>query len=222
MKIKLLILGLFVSSALNAEISSAIVLANFKSVESPVCVVVPAQYLSAEIRIESNEDDWGVKLAGIDEARRLLIEAAGKEAVRVKIDRALVFTQHYSSFSFSKSSGHDALSDVLLLAPLDDRTNLIQVVKKFQSIIAGMKPAKRVSVSLGSIFLAVEDPESYRSELLKKIRAHVDSTAKAVSDGSEYSISGLDEPVQVRQSGERAIEIYIPFRVVYSQKRNGG
>lgn len=222
MKVKLLALGLIAGSVLNAGVSSALVLANFKTVESPVSMVMPAQYFSAEIRIESSEDDWSVKLAGIDDARRSLIEAAGKEGFQVKIDRALVFTQHYDSFSFSKSSDHDALSDVLLLAPLDERTNLIQVVKRFRAVITGLKPAKRVSVSLGSLFLALENPEDYRMELLKKIRAHVDATAKAVSDGSDYSISGLDGRVQVRQSGERSVEVYIPFQVVYSQKKNGG
>ena len=221
MKIKFFVLGLITCSALKADISSVLVLANAKSVESPVSITVPAQYLSAEIRIESNEDDWSVKLAGIDDARRSLLEAAGKEGFQVKIDRALVFTARYSSFPFSRVPDHEAVSDVLLLAPLDERTNLIQVVKRFRTLIAGLKPAKKVGVSLGSLFLAVDNPENYRAELLKKIRAHVESTAKAVSDGSEYAISGLDEPLKVRQSGERNIEIYIPFRVVYSQKKSG-
>ncbi len=222
MKPKLFALLLISSSALNAGITSAIVLANLKPTDSPVSISVAAQYLSAEIRIDSDEDDWSMKLASIDDARRLLIESAGKEGFQVKIDAALIFTQSYSSFSFSKSGSHNAVSDVLLLAPLDDRTKLIQVVKKFRGVIAGIKPSKKVSLSLGSISLALENPESYRGDLLKKIRAHIDFTSKAVSDVSDYSVSGLDDLVQVRQSGERNIDVYIPFRVVYSNRKNHG
>lgn len=204
--------------------SAVIAIAPQKPAESPVTISVTANYLAAEIRIESDDDDWSLKLAGLDEAKKLLVSQATKEGFNVKIDQSLVFHQRYNKFSFSSSSGgtHDTFSDTLLLAPIGEKTNLVSIVKQFRTIISGIKPAsKKVTVTLGGLFLAVDDPESFRGELLKKTHAHVETTRRALGDKIAFSVSGLDEPVHVRQSGERNIELYLPFRVNYSNRGSG-
>ncbi|MDD2762373.1 MAG: hypothetical protein PHE83_00200 [Opitutaceae bacterium] len=220
MKTILVALALSFTATLHAGSGSYLVLASYRPAESPVSIAVPAQYLAAEIRIESDEDDWALKLSGIEEARRMLTSAAEKEGFRVRIDQALVFVTSYSKFSFSSSRGsQEALSDILVLAPLSEKTDLIQIVKKYREIISDLKPAKKVKISLGSIYLALENPEELRADLLKKIRVHVEASAKLLSDTPDYVISGLDEPVRVRQKGEREVEVFLPFRVTYGQKK---
>lgn len=219
---KSLILFLLLVSAIEVQPSSSpvIALAFGKPGESPVSLSVPAQYLAAEIRIESAEDDWGMKLTGIEDARAQLAAATTKENYTLKIERALIFEQRYSKFSFSSSAGgqHDASSDVLILVPINEKSNMIGAMRKIQSIIASLRPAKKVSVSVGSIFLALDNPEQLRGELLKKIRIHVETSAKALFERPSYTISGLEEPLKLRQSGEREIEVYLPFKVNYTEK----
>ena len=149
MKIILAALALLFTATLHASGGSYLVLASYRPAESPVSIAVPAQYLAAEIRIESEEDDWALKLSGIEDARRLLTSAAEKEGIKVRIDQSLVFVTSYSKFSFSSSRGaQEALSDILMLAPLSENTDLIQIVKKFRSIISDLKPAKKVKQAL--------------------------------------------------------------------------
>jgi hypothetical protein len=208
------------ASVLQAGSTSFLVLANYRPAESPVTVVVPAQYLASEIRIECDEEDWALKLSGIEEARHLLSTAAEKEGFRLRIDQSLVFTTSYSKFSFSSSGGsQDAVSDVLLMAPLNGQTDLIQIVRQFRSMISGLKFPRKIRASIGSVYLALENPESLRPDLLKKIRAHIEASAKLLSDSPDYFVSGLDEPLRVRGTSEREVEVYLPFRVTYSQRK---
>jgi hypothetical protein len=105
------------------------------------------------------------------------------------------------------------------MAPLGEQTDLIRIVKQFHSIISELKFARKVRISIGSVYLALENPETLRSDLLTKIRAHIDASAKLLSDSPDYFVSGLDEPLRVRGMSEREVEVYLPFRVTYSQKK---
>jgi len=205
---------------LHASETSILVLANHRGSASPVAISVPAQYLTTEVRIECDEDDWAMKLSGIEETRHMLAIAAEKEGFKLRIEQAVIIEQSYRKFSFSSSdSSRDAISDVLIMAPLNEQTNMIQCVKRFQYLVSGLKLAKKIRVSLGSINLALENPEGLRSELLKKIREHVEASGKLLLDSSDYLISGLDEPIQVRQKSEREVEVFLPFHVTYTQRR---
>ena len=220
MKFSLIALCLLGSTVLCSGGTTALVLATFSPSESPVVVTVPAQYLTAEVRIECDEKDWAQKLSGIEQARRSLASAAQSEGFKLRIDRALVFAPVYRKFSFSSSRGgsHEAFSDVLLLSPLSDETDLVDVVSRFRGVLSGLELPKDVSVSLGSIYLALEDPEQYRPELLKRIRNHAEDTAAILLDTPDFVIRGLDEPVRITQSGEREIDVYLPFQVTYQSK----
>ena len=181
---------------------------------------MPAEFLATEVRIESQNDDWATKLAEIQEVRQALITAAQKEKYQVRIDQALVFEGRYNSFSFSSSSTTvESFSDVLVLAPINGNSNLIEIAKGFRGVVSGLKTPKKVKVSVGNVFLALENPEDKRTELLKKTRAHIDATAKAMAEIPDFLVTGLDEPIHVRQAGERDVEVYLPFRATYTQKK---
>ncbi len=225
MKALLVSLALAVTAALHADGGSYLALASLRPAESPVSISVPAQYLAAEVRIEYDEEDWATKLSGIEEARRMLAAAAAREGFTVRVEQALVLSAGYGQAGSSKLSisqfrgGQEAVSEVLLLAPLSEKSELIPIVKKYRDILAGLKPSRKVRVSLGGISLGLENPEAWRTELLKKIRVHVESSAKLLSDAPDYHVSGLDEPVRVRQKGERELEVFLPFRVTYGQRK---
>ncbi len=187
--------------------------------ETPVVVSVPANYLALEIRIESDESDWSLKLAGIEETRRDLATAAARGKFQLKIDRALVFqTGHQKSFFPSSSSGgrHDAHSDILILAPISADTDLVPVVRRIHSLVTDLKPARKVTVATGNLFLALDDPELHRAELLRKIRAHLETTSRSLGETGSLTVTGLDAPLRLRQSGERQIDVYLPFQATYS------
>jgi hypothetical protein len=195
-----------------------VVLAGLRGAENPVVVSVPADFLAVEIRIESDEPDWSLKLAGIEEARRNLAAAAAREKFALKINRALVFQPRHQKLSFSSSSGgqHDAHSDTLILAPIGEDADLIPLLGRIHTLVTDLKTAKKVSVSVGNLFLALDNPEQHRAELLDKIRAHLDTTSRALGNYPSFNVTGLDGPLRLRQSGERQIEIYLSFQTSYT------
>jgi hypothetical protein len=203
----------------SASSSTLVVIAGVRAGETPVAITVPADYMAVEIRIESDEADWSLKLAGIEETRRELAAAAAREKFRLRIDRALVFQPRYQKLSFSSSPGagqHDAHSDILILAPIDENTDLVPLVRRIRSLITELKPAKKVSVASGNLFLALENPERHRAALLGQIRAHVDATSLALTDARTFTVTGLDGPLRLRQSGELHIDVYLPFQATYA------
>jgi hypothetical protein len=181
---------------------------------------MPAKYLAVDLKIEADEDDWGQKLAAVEEARKWLTAAAEKEGFKLQVQLPLMIPQRYSGFSSKAVKDFDVASEAILLAPLNDRSELLQIVRQFRTLTMGFKSSRKAKITMGDLALAVEDPEKVRNELLKRIHDHVEATGNVLFGSSEKTISGVDEVVKVRQAGEKTVEIYLPFRVNYRQKKN--
>jgi hypothetical protein len=179
-----------------------------KSTDSPVALVVPAQLLSAEIRIESEGTSWESRLVKIGLARQYILNAAAAEGLSARVDQPLI--SHHPLFGGSTNA-----TDMIISASIDDKSDMVKIVQRFEGIVARLSVENKVSVSIGRIFLAVENPESFRGELLRQIRTYVEGTAKSLSDAPNYAITGLEQAVQARQLGDRDIEVFIPFSVTY-------
>lgn len=191
--------------------------------DSPVSIIVPARMLSAEIRIESDSQDWQSRLGKIDEARQFIKNAAESAGFSVRIEQPLI--GHHPKFSGFSAPSQRApgpnSADMVVSCALDSKSDLIRIVQQIEGILSRLSVEDRGFVSIGRIYLTIDNPESLRSELLRQIRVYVEGTAKALSDSAGYSITGLEQPVQVRPWGEHDVEAFIPFSVTYGQPKTG-
>jgi hypothetical protein len=190
----------------------ALPVAGAASPDSPVSIVVPAQLLSAEIRIEAEGPSWESRLVKIDQARQYIRSAAASEGLSTSVDQPLI--SHHPQFGRSANS-----ADMIISATIDGKSDLVRIIQLYEGIISRLSVENKVSASIGRIFLSIDNPESFRGELLRQIRTYVETTSRALSDSPNYSITGLEQPVQVRQLGERDLELSLPFSVAYGQPK---
>jgi hypothetical protein len=184
--------------------------------DSPVTIVVPAQLLAAEIRIDSPEQTWTTKIADIDQARRFIQTAASSAGFTATVIQPLI--SHHPLYWTAADTPVDlkgGAADVVIQCPIDATTDLVRVIQQLEGIISRLNVENKVLVSIGKIYMTINDPESMRAELLRRIGAYVAATSKALSATPDYSIIGLAQAVRVRPWGERDVEVYIPFAVTF-------
>jgi hypothetical protein len=185
-----------------------------KPADSPVSIIVPAQILSAEIRIESEGTSWETRLSKIEGARQFIRSAAASEGFSANAEQPLI--SHHPQYGEGPGS-----ADMVISSSIDSKSDLVKIIQQYEGIISRLNVENKVSVSLGKIFLSVDNPESFRHELLRQIRIYVESTSKTLLDSSNYTVTGLEQAVHLRQQGERDVQLFIPFSVAYCKPKSG-
>lgn len=122
-----------------------------------------------------------------------------------------------SSFSFSKSYGRSAGSTFYILAKLDDSKDVYAATQDIYSFIASIKKPEDTSLSLGNTTLAISSPNQYRKQLLEKVKEEIDITKNILGSGYKVSISGLENPVIVRQKDDKQVTLFIDYRIEFNE-----
>ncbi len=67
----------------------------------------------------------------------------------------------------------------------------------------------KTKCELGTLQLAVENPEQYRAKLLGLLSQEIKSTREAIAPQGSVKIEGLESPVRVRPADERNVELFL-------------
>jgi len=200
--------------------SAVLLLAGHFDSKPAVSLVVPAEIMVFRLSITSLADKVDDQLRELQSERGSLAEIAGKQGWRLKTDQVMVVSESYKKFSsFSSSWGEqDARAQPLLVVPLTDQADVVSLVRRVRQLAEHESTPKKLQVHVEGYWIGVGDPERFRSELLKLVRHHIDSTAEAMGSNLDLEISGLDEPIMAQQLEERVIELSLPLKVTYTRK----
>lgn len=216
----LLLFSLMVAG-LRAQSSASLALVGGPLTErrNAVGLEVPAEALTFQVQILSATDDWEVRLSEVESAREMLRALAEKQGFRLVALQAVRLDQGYGKvFSSSGRSEIEVKSSVLLVAPLDARADLVELMRRARVLLTRSSLPKGVKLTLGEVRLGLEDVERHRASLLKKIREHIDLTSSALGPLTDIEVTGLDEPLALRPVGERGVELSLPLKVTYTRK----
>ncbi len=122
-----------------------------------------------------------------------------------------------SSFSFSKSYGRSSGSSFYILAKLDNGKDVYAATQDIYSFIARIKKPEDTSLSLGNTTLAISSPNQYRKQLLEKVKEEIDITKNILGAGYRASISGLENPVIIRQKDDKQVTLFVDYRIEFSE-----
>lgn len=191
--------------------------------DSAVILSVRAEYIALEVRIRCDEDDWTLRMDAIYAARQALESAVVAAGLELDSNRPFSFKETYkgsgsSSFSFFSFSSEASLqpgSVSRILVPITEKTETLAVMRQVKALVDGLKVAKKTSVALGDVRLALKDPESRRTPLLAAIDKHLRQTQGALN-ASANEIEKLDGPLQLSQTDEYTIAVFLPFQAAYS------
>ena len=213
-------LVLLAASARADSKGTVLLLAGHFESKPAVSLVVPAEIMVFRLSINSLAEKVDDQLRDLQTARGSLAEFAGKQGWRLKTDQIMVVSESYRKFSsFSSSSGElDARAQPLLVVPLTDQADVVTLVRRVRQLAEHESNPKKLQVRVEGYWVGVGEPERFRSELLKLIRHHIDTTADALGSNLDLEISGLDEPIMAQQVEERVIELSLPMKVTYTRK----
>jgi hypothetical protein len=202
-----------------ASSAGSIVLAGPFAKKHPVALTVPAEVLAFQIQLSSGADDWEARLQEVDAVRTQLAENAAKHGFRLQTVQAVLLNPTAGKFLSSYGAGElEVKSSILLVADLNEKSDLVELVRRARLLVARLPLPKRVTLGLGEAKLGVQDPEKFRLQLLKKVREHIDANVQALGHDVEVAISGLDESVHAQQIEERDVELSLPLSVTYTRK----
>ncbi|WP_370979077.1 hypothetical protein [Agaribacterium sp. ZY112] len=122
-----------------------------------------------------------------------------------------------SSFSISKSYGRHSGSNFYIFSKLDETRDVYAATQAVYSFISKIQVPDDAEYSLGNTSLAISNPSQYREKLLAGINAEIESTRKIFGSNYEVSISGLENPVIVRQKNDRQVTVYIDYRLEFTE-----
>lgn len=221
---KLALLALAAAAArAEASSSNSLVLVGAFERKSAITLQVPAQALVFQVQVRTSSDEWEVKLQEMETARSQLVAAATKQGFRVQVSQGVVLEQGYGKgfSSLVSSAGRseiDVRSNLLLVAELTERSDLVDLVRRARVLLTRTPLPKGVSLGIGEVKLGIEEPEKFRPQLMQKIREHIGECAAALGAGVDVEVTGFEEPIMTRQVGERSVELSLPVRVNYTRK----
>lgn len=218
-KIAASLVALVLVSTTRAQSSSVLGIVAPLERTSPVTLEVPAQVLTFQVSILSNTDDWEVRLSEVESARDVLRALAERQGFRLVATEGVRFDQGYGKFfSSSGRSEIDVKSSLLLVAPLNESTPLVELMRRARMLLTRSNLPKGVKLAIGEARLGLETPERHRAALLQKVREHIDLTSGALGSSTEIEVTGLHEPLILRPAGERGVELSLPLKVTYRRK----
>lgn len=177
-----------------------------------VGLVIPAD--CALVTIHSPSDGkWSS--GGGDEGRDSLDAVARKaaETGRYRVLRGALASGQWNDQTLLHQFGR-IRSDLALLVPLkgeseDGVTARAEVIQWIDSL--RLPPRSRCEV--GSVRLAVEDPERYRSQLLRAIGKDLRKARTDLASLGAAQVEGLEGPVEVRSVDDRRVEAFVKYRL---------
>jgi len=82
---------------------------------------------------------------------------------------------------------------------------------KIKSFIDHIPLPEKTVCRLGHIELGVAEPEQYRETILNLISKHISQAKAILGPGGKVTVSGLANPVTIRQADDRNIELFIDY-----------
>ncbi|HSY19057.1 MAG TPA: hypothetical protein VK815_12010 [Candidatus Acidoferrales bacterium] len=201
---------------------SLYVLAVFETKNVAVSLAMPADFVSVPIRITSDQKNTALAYEESHQAIELVVQKARETGQFRTSTRVVSLTQYKSSFGISSGPWNQpaASADIYLLVPLTKKQdNIFDAGAAAARFVEALHLPGKVRCELGSLQLAVENPEQYRTKLLGAIAEQVKATQAAVAPKSIVKLDGLESSVIVRQAGDRNVELLINYSLSITTDR---
>jgi hypothetical protein len=198
---------------------SAIVIA-YGTGNTPVnsSIDVDAEYVAMSVTL-SSDAKYPSERAKLISKLQSSISGAAATNVNIEFQQGAISLSpsEKSSFSISKSYGRSSGSSFYILAKLDSGKGVYAATQEIYSFISRIKKPEDTSLRLGNTTLAISSPNKYRNQLLALVKEEITNTKTALGEGYKVSISGLENPVIVRQKNDKQVTLFVDYRIELSE-----
>jgi len=218
MKIVQLVVALFLmASTASAGEKSVLVFAGSYENSRPAAVSIlqRADYASMTVSITSDQKEPVDQFQELSLAMQTLIQEAKKNP-KVLVHTGPVMLSTASKSSLMKVSSYSSGSDAevhLLYSLVESRGDVFQAARELTELAKGIKAPGKAAYRLSSINLVVDTPEKYRPKLLQMIFEDLRQTRQLAKRSGKVVITGLENPVLVRQTDDAHVELSLHYAV---------
>ncbi|GEK10966.1 hypothetical protein HUZ36_15570 [Pseudoalteromonas sp. McH1-7] len=217
LKVATLVLSLFAFNAY-ADFSAIVIAYDTGDVPVNGSIDIEAEYIAMSVTLSSDAKYPSERAKLIKSLQNSIRSAASKsEGIDFQQGVISLSPQEKSSFSISKSYGRSAGSSFYILSKLRKGKDVYSATQDIYSFINRIKRPEDTSLRLGNTSLAISSPSEYRASLLEKIKLEINTTKEALGTGYKVSISGLENPVIVRQKDDKQVTLFIDYQVQFSE-----
>lgn len=218
MKNLITVLLLLLSINTHAEFSAIIIAYGTGNTPVNSSIDVDAEYVAMPVTLSSDAKYPSERAKLISKLQSLISGAATTNAnIEFQQGAISLSPSEKSSFSISKSYGRSSGSSFYILAKLDRGKGVYAATQEIYSFIGRIKKPEDTSLRLGNTTLAISSPHKYRNQLLTLVKDEIANTKTALGEGYKVSISGLENPVIVRQKNDKQVTLFIDYRVELSE-----
>ena len=211
---------LLLLSSVNAYAGFSAIVVAYGTGDVPVnsSIDVDAEYVAMSVSL-SSDAKYPSERAKLINKLQSLISSAASQASNIDFQQGVISLspREKSSFSISKSYGRSSGSKLYLLSKLGNGKDVYAATQEIYSFVSRIKRPDDTSLSLGNTSLAISSPQSYRGQLLEKVKAEISSTKEVIGAGYKVTISGLENPVVVRQKNDKQVTVFIDYRVQFNE-----
>ncbi|MHC4929363.1 MAG: hypothetical protein ACYTFU_06755 [Planctomycetota bacterium] len=217
MRLPLFIMSIISVTALASISSSSASFVIAFSGEKTTAIVLEkdADYVSVSVEIQSKQKDPIAQIKEIKQVKTVMIDKA-KNLKNIEINKGPIsLSASPEKFSLAVSSGYyrgqSSTTQLNIMTPLDEKSDIYDCAIRIRQFLDSVNLPSKAELTLGKIQLTVKSPEQYRAEILKKIGDDVEFVKSSIEHNGEVEISGLQQPVLVRQVDDRRVELFINY-----------
>ena len=202
-------------------VNQLVVVAEQQSKAVPVSVVMPADFVSMPVRILSDQKNT---VLAYEETRQAveMISKSAKENGRLRISMGVVsLSEHQGGFGISSGSWNRpaATVEIYLLVPLSTNDTIFSSAVEGARFLDGLHMPGKTRFEIGTVQLAVENPEQYRAKVLSLIAEDMKKTREAIAPQGKFDVQGLAGPVMVGQADERNVRLFLNYSLSVSDEK---
>jgi hypothetical protein len=221
MRILLFVAALVISKPALAGSTSLLVLGFRDHQYVSVVLRQQADYVAMSLSISSDQRDPIQRFAEIRDTKAIIQKKAEKDAdIIIHTGPVTLSAQPTSKLSYlSSSSGASSEAQLEILVPLKDKNrDVFKCASMIRKFINDITMPGKATVQLGTIQLAVDNPEQFRDLLLQKISEDVAKAKEKLKAEGKVQLSGLESPVLVRQTDDKNVELFINYQFSVEMK----
>jgi len=202
----------------NADSSTVIVAFDRVDISNNSFIDVNADYAAVSMTLSSDAKYPAERIKLLKQLLTTIESAAKKDnSIVLQKENVSVSPRKESSLSFSKMYSASNRTTVYLLSPLSANSDIYQATIKIYAFISSIEKPDDTEISLSDISLAINDSSKYRDDLLKKLKAEIDSTKEIIGTNYKVSIAGLDNAVLVKQLNDKQVRLSINYSLKFTE-----
>ncbi|HNX05118.1 MAG TPA: hypothetical protein PKI32_06430 [Opitutales bacterium] len=170
-----------------------------------------ADFITLELTFVNDSRMSDARLVEIRKSVRMALDSAKKDGRIVLQDGRNTIDDNNFRVDPTDSRNDTASFKLFLAIPISEKESAEKLTDDLIAFAKALKFEGRTLIYIGQPGLSIKDAERFRMELIQAISADIAASRAAFGKDVEFSVSGLDQKLQVRAVSVDEVDISLPY-----------